>query len=455
MFRSETSNTSKDALPESSIVNSRITNNTTPKTDSAPITRRSDNYNPSSILVPPPKQPQQNQRDLDTSLTPPKNEKAYYIESFPQFRSNFPVVSNRNNLVPPRNGGTLAKSLNNFDSILANFFTAVTSGNERLNEKPAPETIVRSEIGRIQHEPIIISDDYKKPKQDKGDSKEGDDYLAYFVEIEPKKPKEKEPTRGFLLTKPENESSEKRIITKDTLQDGDNDQVGFNIRGRNRPVNNFVRVSPNKEENRNIKLSAAIDIEPIEKPKEKPVDESENETVEVEKDSGEDVQPLPLYDHSSELRGRAKTRQRPQVVREEHYEANSQERSQRIRGRRPEHESSEELKIIKNPNPYKFVVVNLEQTTEKHLSTPAPFSRNPENEERNYQDKIRTEEKYNSRYNAQQFEERTTSSIPIRVEDASGVYLPKNVEIEPTTKKIRSNPYNNNRSNLNLNNNRT
>jgi len=109
-------------------------------------------------------------------------------------------IQNKQNLIPPKNGGSLAKTLNSFDGLLSSFFNSVT--NKQFSDRPInaePETILRSEIGTIRHEPTPAkSAEVKQPVvyQELPDK----DFQTFFVEIEPRKPKT---AKGFFITRPE------------------------------------------------------------------------------------------------------------------------------------------------------------------------------------------------------------------------------------------------------------
>ena len=257
MFRNERTNSSKDdgLTVESSTSVNRVPENVTSNyVESSPITRRSDsyysllNFGPSTVLLPPLPFPETTQKYYDTSYSQQSKttEKPVYTESA-RGRDG-----GRSHFDPPKNGGALAKTFNSFDSLLSSFIAAVTSPKsltsttvetttstpppQLLNsqrEKSIPETIVRSEIGTIRHDPIIITENFsiRQPviiENNNGGEKTNavtpkvvaslpppssthvpppklsqNDYLAYFVEIEPKKPKNIESGRGgFYLNVP-------------------------------------------------------------------------------------------------------------------------------------------------------------------------------------------------------------------------------------------------------------
>ncbi|KAL0268444.1 UNVERIFIED_CONTAM: hypothetical protein PYX00_010393 [Menopon gallinae] len=369
--RSVSTNSSKDTFPQSSITVSRISDNTTSKPET--INRRSDSnsfFEPSAILIPPPRVAQGFQRP---SPSTPK-----YSYTTEGYRTISP--STQRSAEPPRNGGALAKTLNNFDSLLTSFFSAV-SGKQSSPPKSAPETIVRSEIGRIHHDPIIITDDYRNRETFKPEgitppppppSPNKNDYLAYFVEIEPKKAKTPEIVPSFVVAKPESVTDSPKIITKDALADGQSDVVNFNLRNRGRPFNSFVRIVPNGEEHQNIQLGASLDIEPILKPTTPQPPKIEPEVLPIRREPPRPAVVIPENPPTAEFR--------PQPPAEIPTER------PRIRGNtffRPRPAQELQPKLIENANPYKFVVVDAEKTVEKQPSSPAPFSRNPENEERN------------------------------------------------------------------------
>lgn len=402
MFRSVSTNSSKDTFPQSSITVSRISDNTTSKPET--IDRRSDSkpfFEPSAILIPP--------QRIAHGFQRPSSSTPKYSYTTEGYRTISP--STQRSAEPPRNGGALAKTLNNFDSLLTSFFSAV-SKKQSSPPKSVPETIVRSEIGRIHHDPIIITDNYHNREVFKPETvtqpppPNKNDYLAYFVEIEPKKAKAQEIAQSFGVSKAEAASEPPKIITKDNIAKGQSDVVNFNLRSRGRPFNSFVRIVPNGEEHQNIQLGASLAIEPILKPTTTTTQQPQKAAAPEETPIGREpsrpeVIQIPAIGPTVEFR--------PQVE-------VSTERP-RIRGNtffRPRPAQDLQPKLIENANPYKFVVVDAEKTAEREPSNPAPFSRNPENEERNHfeiQNRFRTPDAVVPERDAKRFEIPTETNV--------------------------------------------
>ncbi|KAK6619448.1 hypothetical protein RUM43_012205 [Polyplax serrata] len=435
MFRSPATNSSKDSLTEATIAVSRASENVTTKSESAPIIRRSDsntyfalsNFGPSTILLPPLRFDETTKKYFDPSYT--KSDKPLFSGVIPALRDG-----TRNNFDPPKNGGALAKTFNSFDSLLSSFIAAVTGPTPTSTPstvlptpqppKSSPETIVRSEIGRIHHDPIVITENFtirlpnfKKPEVPQTTlvvplpppsstpstppQLSQNDYLAYFVEIEPKKPKQEDTTTkrgGFYL------NAQTEPTTEGKTQSSDPTAFGQNIRGgytteeepKPKPYSDFVRLLSTGQ-NQKVRLGATLDLEPIAKPERKEAGPSEDEQQQayhqpigkwvIAKDgsSGKFAAPGRV----SPFEAATQERQR------EHFRGTSDVSTEGIDRQRTREVETENL-VQQQPStepelpppttivsgPYKFVYVDLDSKTEE-LSSPSPFGRNPENEDRN------------------------------------------------------------------------
>lgn len=340
MFRSEGAqeNRRTDTLSASSIARPLVTNETA---------RRSDSFDP-AILAPPPRSP-------PTFLTPPNNERAYYVDHHPK-------IQNKEALLPPKNGGALAKSFNNFDSVLSSFFDAVTQTRFDGNSKAAPETILRSEIGRINHEPIVEAKaDVKTVKapviyQELPDK----DFQTFFVEIEPRRPKT---PNGFFITKPQEaretvpEKNDAVVeITREQLVNPESQEIVYSPLGPALPGASLL--SPPRSET------------PLQQPLEPQTQRAVLPNVDVLPLRAPAVRFNPSVDELEYL----SYRKRPTTPSSTTTTTTTTTPVPTTTTTTTVRVTEEVPKIIKNPTPYQFIIVSTE--------TPAPFARNPENEYR-------------------------------------------------------------------------
>lgn len=495
MFRSDTTNSSKDALTESSSSVNRVPENVTSKPEpSSPIIRRSDtdsyfsvsSFGPSTVLLPPLRYQETTQKYFDSSYSASKSDKPLYSGIIPALREG-----GRNNFDPPKNGGALAKTFNSFDSLLSSFIAAVTQPNGPTSTpgpstslptpqppQSSPETIVRSEIGRIHHDPVVITENftirlpnYRKPVESKIEKLNPpqvsaiaplpqpsstpltppklsqNDYLAYFVEIEPKKPRLEDSSRrgGFYLNVPSEDATESKNSNLESLEFPQGGQSNFE-RPKSKPYSEFVRSEANQKFRGGSTLSPEAIAKALQKKEERQRALTPLGTV------GQPYQPVGKWIIAKdEKSGQYQVTSRPNP-----FEAVSRERSREpinYRGSvevETETETKENAKetafnrgsenfvnsqpiteeIIKpttiSSGPYKFLYVALDGTTEESPSA-SLFGRTNENDERNrFAYKTNPESRARARY----FEKNRDSSLKKEsVESSTEI----STEIAPST----------------------